>query len=223
MARHFLEQRLYPTLQLGTTLTVARGSYDTAVHVRQGEWDGACGPHCCAMALAIMGRISSIATLCDRHNGVAGRLWKAARKQYFDGMHVADLAAMIESLGTDVIVEQHDVGHRPCLAVTLSALTKQQLVIAAWSNFHGEEHWVLCIGVEGVRVGSNFTPHSLLILDPSAAEPSALCGYNARLDFAAKPPQRPSARRQSHVPYINSDGHAYSVMLTGAVVIGEPS
>lgn len=218
MKRQFLEQRLYPKLQLGATLTVARGDTHTLIHARQGLWDGACGYFCIAMALAIMGRIGNIAKLCDRKSGVSGKIWKAARSNFFDGTLVTELVATINSLDAGLQVDQIDAGHRACLAFTLSALAKQRLVIVGWRERSSQdEHWVICDGVEGLRTGRDFAPHTLLCIDPSVSEP-LLCGYNARLRFAQIKPSQHSP----YVPYISLDGHALSVQLTAAVSIGEP-
>ena len=217
MAARYLQQRLFPTLKIGVSAMVARGSQDVPLHVRQSDWDGACGTYCAAMALALLGRISDVAVLSDRRKGVAARLWQAARKYYFDGITAKELAAMIESLETDLHVSYYSGSHQKCLPLVQDQLAAGQLAIISWRSKNGNDHhWVLAVGIEGVQDGRSFTPETILVLDPGAEEPQ-LCGYNGRLRLAPTT----SVSHKPYVPYSYSGGSSLQVQLTGAVLISD--
>lgn len=217
MARVFLQQRLHPALRIDWTATVMRGEKSTLLHCRQGDWDGACGAHCAAMALALMRRIVDATVLCDRRKGIAGRLWKAAQAHYFDGFTAAELADTIESLGADLHVMHYRGSHRKCLTYMQEQLAAGRLAIISWISRNGiDHHWVLAVGIEGLQEGRTFTPQTVLVLDPDAAEPQ-LCGYNGRLRFAPKA----SIPGNAYITYASASGWTLQVRLTSVVAIGE--
>jgi hypothetical protein len=217
MATRFLQQRLFPTLKIGVSAMVARGNQDVPLHVRQSNWDGACGTYCAAMALALLGRISDVTVLSERRKGVAARLWNAARKHYFDGISAAELVAMIKSLDADLYTAHYSGSHRKCIGYTQMLLNAGRLAIVSWLSRSGHDHhWVLVVGTEGVQEGRAFTPQTFLVLDPGASEPQ-MAGYNGRLRFASLP----SNSSKSHIPYECVGVSALQVRLTAVVAIGE--
>jgi hypothetical protein len=215
MARTFLLQRFYPTLRLGFSANAVRNGGTARVHCRQGDWDGACGPHCAAMALAVLGRIADFNAVSRGRKGISARLWDAAQETYFKGTDTIDLVYMLESLQTDLRVNYYDGTHRRTLAFTQKRIADGELVIVSWrTKDYAVQHWVLVIGIEGVQEGRSFTPNTLLIMDPGLAEP-IMSGYNARLQFTSYPIPHSSI----YIDYLTNEGSSLPVTLTGAVSI----
>lgn len=113
------QQRLYPTLRIGLTATVTTEQRQgIQLHCRQGDWDGACGLHCAAMALTLLGRLNGVGNLATRRNGIAGALWKAGRDSYFDGLYGTELAALIRTLDANLYVRSYSGNHSRLLKLT---------------------------------------------------------------------------------------------------------
>jgi hypothetical protein len=215
MPRTFLQQRYFPALRLGFTPRVAGGNRGASLHCRQGDWDGACGLHCAAMALALLGQLPNLKALGTRTRGVAARLWQAAHGMYFDGMTGEEMVTMLESLDMPLQVAHFDGRHRQTLDFTNAQMAKGALVIVGWrTQDRAIDHWVLAIGVEGMQTGRNFTPETLLVMDPSLEEPF-MCGYNGRLQFTS----HPLPHRSMYITYLGNDGTDLPVTLNAAVAI----
>lgn len=216
MKNTYLVHRFHPNLRIGFEPSVLRGNRLVPVHCRQGRWDSACGAHAAATAMALLGEIHDVATLSERRNGVAARLWAAARANYFDGVTVHELSTMIHSMGTDKKIKICTARHAECLVFILSQLTRGKVIIASWHSRRGHEHhWTTVVGVEGLQAGASFSPSALLCLDPAVVEP-LLCGYNARLEYTS----HPASRSSSYILYRCADGTKLAVTLTGAVAVG---
>jgi hypothetical protein len=217
LPRTFLQQRFFPSLRLGLTPTVSRAKRGSSpFHCRQGEWDGACGLHCAVMALALLGRIATVKAFSKQRRGISARLWQTAQGTYFDGMSTDDMVAAMLSLDADLHVKQMDGRHREILDFTRSELAAGKLVIVGWRNPERTvDHWVLAIGVEGIQSGRTFTPHTLLVMDPSLGEP-VMCGYNGRLQFTS----HPLPHKSMYITYLGNDGTDLAVTLNAAVAIG---
>ena len=215
----FLQQRLYPTLQLGFKPTVTHSKYDVSVHVRQSDLDSACGLHAATMALILMGKITHARSLPKRRRGVAARLWQAAQETYFDGIDEIGLADMLEALNANLQINHYEGTHKKTLEFTKAELEHGGVVILSWQTKDREtHHWVLALGVEGMLSGRTFTPTALLVMDPGLSEP-LMCGYNARLQLTS----RPIPGRVRYVSYVSNDGTSLPVMLTGGVAIRDAS
>jgi hypothetical protein len=216
MKRNYLVQRFHPNLRIGFVPSVLHGKRLMPIHCQQGLWDSACGAHCAATAMALLGEIRNIAVLSERRNGIAARLWKAARLKYFDGVTVEELAAMIDDMGTGRNINVCTGRHIKCLDFILAQLERGNVVIASWHSRRGQQHhWSTVIGIEGRQTGRDFTPSALLCLDPGVDEP-IMCGYNSRLEFTAHPPPRSA----SYVRYRCADGSKLAVTLTSALAVG---
>jgi hypothetical protein len=217
MKHRFLIQRYHAQLRIDFVPCAARGERLVPVHCRQDQWSSACGPHCAAMAMALLGEIHDVTELSNRRNGVAARLWNCAQITYFEGTTVTQLAAMVDSLETGRPIAYCKSGHQNCLAFALSHLAAGHTVIVSWKSRTGRDHhWTLVSGCEGVQVGRTFTPQTLLCLDPGIEEPT-MSLFNARLEFTIHPPPRAA----SYVRYRGTDGVTLSVKLTSALAIGD--
>lgn len=216
MKEGYLVQQFHPNLRIGFVPSVLRGKRLLPIHCQQGWWDSACGAHCAATAMALLGEIHNVATLSERRYGVAARLWNAARTSYFDGLNVEELATMIDDMGTERQVTICTGRHKKCLNFILAQLASGNVAITSWHSRRGHQsHWTTVIGVEGRQTGREFVPTALLCIDPGVDEP-ILCGYNSRLEFTAHPPPRSPA----YIRYRCSDGSKLAVTLTSAVAIG---
>jgi hypothetical protein len=210
----YLVQRFHPNLHIGSVPFVWHGKRRLPIHCQQGTWDSACGAHCAAIAMALLGHIRDVAALSEYRNGVAARLWRAARATYFDGVNVTGLASMLEGMEMGRRIALCSGGHAKCLTFILSKLEQGELVIASWHSHADLHHWILIVGTEGVQAEENYHASTLLALDPSVGEPQ-LSGYNGRLEFSV-PLRRNSVCRR----YITSYNQELAVRLTSAVSIG---
>lgn len=216
MGQHFLVQRIHPSLRVGIVPSVVRGRNLIPVHCAQGQWDSACGAHCAAMALAILGEISDVRVLSERSRGVAARLWRATYETYFHGIDAERLAATLDSLSMGRSIKYHKGRHTACLSFALQHVGRGELVIASWHSRRGRtHHWTLLIGQEGTQKGRVFVPTTLLALDPGVPEPQ-FCGYNARIEHTV----HPKPRSPMYVRYLTADSVEMAVRLTSAVAIG---
>lgn len=211
----YLVQQFHPNLRIGFVPSVLRGKRLLPIHCQQGWWDSACGAHCAATAMALLGEIHDVSVLSERRNGVAARLWKAAQRKYFDGVTVQELAAMIDDMGTGRKITVCTGRHATCLNFALTQLALGHVVIASWHSRRGQQHhWSTIVGAEGRQTGREFMPTVLLCLDPGVDEP-VLCGYNSRLEFTA----HPAPRSPAYVRYRCADGSKLAVTLTSALAI----
>lgn len=212
----FLVQRLHPNMRIGFVPSVLHRKKLMPIHCQQGWWDSACGAHCVATAMALLGEIHDVTVLSERRNGVAARLWRAARQKYFDGVTAEELATMIDDMGTGRTVTVCTGRHTTCLNFILAQLNCGNVAIASWHSRRGRQHhWATVVGAEGRCTGRDFFPSTLLCLDPGVETP-AMCGYNSRLEFTAHPPPRST----SYVRYRCADGSKLAVTLTNVVAIG---
>lgn len=216
MKPSFLVQRFHPNLRIGFVPSVLRSNRLMPIHCYQGLWDSACGAHCAAIAMALLGDITDVTILSERRNGVAARLWKAARAKYFDGVTVDELAAMIDDMGTERKITVCTGRHAKCLDFALAQFNRGSVVLISWHSRRGQQHhFSTIIGAEGRQTGNDFTPSALLCLDPGLEAPW-MCCYNSRLEFTA----HPAPRSASYVRYRCSDGTKLAVTLTSALAIG---
>ena len=214
MTGGFLVQRYFPTLKIGVVPTALRNGRAVRIHVAQGDWDSACGAHCAAMALSLLGEIGDAPAICERRNGVAARLFREARVTYFDGATVDQMASMISALRTGRAVKRFTGHHRACVDFIRQEITKNNVVIVSWRSKRGNQHhWVLIVGIEGVQTGKTFVPHAFLAMDPGVAEP-VLAGCNGRIEFAQS-----VAQSRSYVRYLTADGTTLLVRITSALSI----
>lgn len=213
-----VQQRFFPSLRIGLTATATTARREgLQVHCRQGDWDGACGLHCSAMALTLLGRLNGVANLSSRRSGIGAALWRAGLQNYFDGVGGADLAKLIQSLDPSLLVQWRSGIHRKLLKLTQIQLETGRLVIVGWRSRNERfDHWVLAVGMEGLQDRRRFRTSAILCLDPSGPEP-VLCGYNGRLELTDNPPSYGGL----FIRYLSNQGDVIPVSLTEIVVIGE--
>jgi hypothetical protein len=212
-APSFLIQRLHPNLRIGDVPSVMHGKRHMRIFVQQDFWSSACGAHCVAIAMAMLGEIKNVETVSERKYGAAGRLWKAAQAMYFDGATPQQLLEMIQTMRTGRRIALCTGLHAECLDFTLDQLSKGNVVIASWHSRRGKQHhWIVIVGIEGFQTGHSFTPTTLLGIDPSLDEPY-LSAANCRIEFT----DHPVVRSNRYVRYRCSDGSKLTVTLTSAL------
>ncbi len=167
-----------------------RISDDTAVHLRQGDADGACGPYVVFMALIVL-------DLAEReevaawggHDGRTklGKLYKglnAARDPLFKkGTDLESLEAiLLKAFGGDVASERHEESGKSALAFIKRHVREGHPVIV---QLDGKDvaHFVLAIGLDG-GAGDGTEVDRLLVLDPDAVA-STVCPWNGVVDARA--------------------------------------
>ena len=197
----FRWQRFHPALQPGDRLTVAaKREAPMPVHFSQSDLDGACGVHCVASVLVILGLAKSHAlTLSSRRKyGVPADLWRAFADCWFSGCSPLDLADRLDGtelpLQTEVVTA--DMGDVERFAV--SELSRGELVMVGFTSVLNRltNHWALGVGSEGVQTGQRAVVDSLLLLDPGESEPVFRC-FNARMRHLDGAERRKLARRVS--------------------------
>lgn len=205
-------QKLHPALEPGQRLVVT-GS-NIAAFSYQGAWDGGCALHSAAMAMAMLGRLSSPLRLTWRRGGAEAKFWKHAERYYLSGITLDDLSTLIEDLDWGLRPVVFEGTHTDVIGFCQRELSRGWPVIASFRERHrAPEHAVLVVGVEGRKQGRKLQPHTLLALDPAECEPS-LTVYNARLTYIA--PGR--TKRDAQMRYITAS-YRRTIVLTSAISI----
>lgn len=192
-------QRVYPGLQTGHPLTVqTRRQEPVRFFMQQSDLDGACGVHIAAMILAIhdLAKPSALYEMSHRKSGVSALVWQAFEHTYFAGVHPEEWVELMDGLDLPLALTAKYGMQDNADGYALEWLMRGgDLVALAFASVkHSRtKHWALAVGVEGAAVGKVHTPDTILLLDPSASEPS-FASFNARLRL---PTTGPCSRRAS--------------------------
>lgn len=190
-------QRVYPGIQTGHVLTVqTKRQEPVRFFMQQSDLDGACGVHIAAMILAIydLAKPSALHEMSNRKSGISALVWQAFQHTYFAGVHPEEWVELLDSLNLPLKltakygVQDNADGH------TVGWLMRGgDLVALAFASVKHTrtKHWALACAIEGSVVGKVHTPDTILLLDPSASEPS-FSPFNARLRL---PTTGPGSRR----------------------------
>ncbi len=190
-------QRVYPGIQTGHVLTVqTRRKNPVRFFMQQSDLDGACGLHIAAMILAIhdLAKPSALHEMSHRKFGVSAQVWQAFEHTYFAGVHPKEWGDLLNGLNLPLAltakygVQDNADGH----ALEWLMRGGDLVALAFASVKHARtKHWALAVGVEGAAVGKVLSPDTMLLIDPSASEPS-FSPFNARLRL---PQTGPGGRR----------------------------
>ena len=228
-------QRVYPGIQTGHFLTVQAKRQESIRFFMQqsSDLDGACGLHIAAMLLGAYGlaKISALREMSNRKSGVSALVWQAFQHTYFAGVHPEEWVEIMDGLNLPLAltakysIQDNADGH----ALEWLMRGGDLVALAFASVKHTRtKHWALAVGVEGAVVGKAHTPDTILLLDPSASEPS-FAPSNARLRLPttgpgsrrAQPdllkPPKDSKRRPVHWIYEAAEWNAEEVRLLAAV------
>lgn len=202
-------QRVYPGIQTGHALTVkTKRQEPVRFFMQQSDLDGACGVHIAAMILAIhdLAKPSALHEMSHRKSGVSALVWQAFQHTYFAGVHPEEWVELVDSLNLPLAltakygVQDNADGH----ALQWLMRGGDLVALAFASVKHTRtKHWALAVGVEGNAVGKVHTPDTILLLDPSASEPSFSI-FNARLRLPTTGPG--SRRAPPNLPKPSEDG-----------------
>ncbi len=193
----FRFQRVYPGLQTGHALTVkTKRQQPVRFFMQQSDLDGACGVHIAAMILAIhdLAKPSALHEMSHRKTGPAAAVWHGFRHTYFTGVHPEEWVELVDGLNLPLALTAKYGAQENADGHALGWLMRGgDLVALAFASVrHARtKHWALAIGVEGAATGKVHTPDTILLLDPSASEPS-FSPFNARLRL---PVTGPGSRR----------------------------
>jgi hypothetical protein len=190
-------QRVYPGIQTGHAPTVkSKRQEPVRFFMQQSDLDGACGVHIAAMILAIhdLAKPSALQQMSSRKSGVSALVWQAFQHTYFSGVHPEEWVELMNGLNLPLAltakygIQDNADGH----ALEWLMRGCDLVAIAFASIKHTRtKHWALAVGVEGAAVGKAHAPDTILLLDPSASEPS-FAPSNARLRL---PMTGPGSRR----------------------------
>lgn len=215
----YREFRLHAALRIGQFLSSTGQRRDPVeVHFQQSEFDAACGPHCIAMALVILGlaRRSALAVMRTRKHGTAAGLYALVADCWMEGMFLEEMVSTLEALKLPLAIESQNGEGVDVFAV--DALSSGRLVILAQeTTVNRYRHFVLGIGCSGIRDGSTMTVDMLLCADPSVAMPPfAVANSTLRM---TEPKKLLLRHRQTPVKWLcEASGHrAETVRLMSAV------
>ena len=190
-------QRVYPGLQTGHVLTVqTKRKEPVRFFMQQSDLDGACGVHIAAMILAIydLAKPSALHEMSHRKTGVAAMVWQAFQHTFFAGVHPEEWVELMDGLNLPLaLTAKYGVqDNADGLAIEWLMRGGDLVALAFASVKHSRtKHWALAVGVEGNAVGKVQSPDTIILLDPSAGEPS-FSPANARLRL---PTIGPGSRR----------------------------
>ena len=227
-------QRVYPGIQTGHALTVkTKRQEPVRFFMQQSDLDGACGVHIAAMILAIhdLAKPSALHEMSHRKSGVSALVWQAFQHTYFAGVHPEEWVELVDGLDLPLAltakygVQDNADGH----ALEWLMRGSDLVALAFASVKHTRtKHWALAVGVEGAAVGKEHSPDTILLLHPSASEPS-FATFNARLRLPVTgpgsrraPPNWPKPsedgkRKPVHWLYEAAEWNAEEVRLLAAV------
>lgn len=227
-------QRVYPGIQTGHALTVqTKRQEPVRFFMQQSDLDGACGVHIAAMILAMydLAKPSALHEMSHRKSGISALVWQAFKHTYFAGVHPQEWVDLMDSLDLPLVLTakygmQDDADRH---AVNWLMRGSDLVALAFASVRHARtKHWALACSIEGSVVGKVHTPDTILLLDPSASEPS-FSPFNARLRLPtagpgsrrAPPdllkPSKDSKRKPVHWLYEAAEWNAEEVRLLAAV------
>lgn len=205
-------QRFHSALQPGRRLTLA-GSNVVAFSY-QGSWDGGCALHSAALGISMLGHTLDPLHLTWRRGGAEAQFWKRAGPYYLAGITLDDLATLIGELNWGLRPAVFEGPHAEVIGFCEREIARGWPVILSWRKRRGSQHHaVLAIGIEGKQTGRVFNAQTLLVVDPSEAEPW-LTVYNARLTWTG--PELP--KRAAHALYVTAS-QRQTVLVAGAVSI----
>lgn len=205
-------QKLHPALAAGQRLTLA-GS-NTPAFSFQGSWDGGCALHAAATALAMLGLLTRPLYMSQSRNWAEAMFWKRAEPYYLGGISLDELATVIWELNWGLRPVHFEGAHTQVIQFCEREISRGWPVVVSWREWRRPQlHAVLVVGIEGQQSGRTFTPHTLLVLDSAAAEPS-LVTYNARLTYRA--PGTATGKRSARAQYETAHGR-HTIELVGAL------
>ena len=227
-------QRVYPGLQTGHALTVqTKRQEPVRFFMQQSDLDAACGLHIAAMILAIhdLAKPSALYEMSHRKTGVAATVWQAFQHTFFAGVHPEEWVELLDSLDQPLaLTAKYGMQDNADGYALEWLMCGGDLVALAFASVKHTrtKHWALAVGVEGAVAGKVHTPDTILLLDPSASEPS-FAPSNARLRLPttgpgsrqAPPdslnPSKDGKRKPVHWMYEAAEWNAEEVRLLAAV------
>jgi len=215
---------LVSALERVTTAPRARKGKQ-AIHLRQGDGDGGCGPYCAWMALMAYGKLDreDIEGLGVDRRTRFGRFLKLAQHDDFGpffrhGSNEEELAELLRaSFGAEVeVTEPEEDDHLAVRRFIIESLREDKLVIVGVEG-KGLSHWLLAVGLELKPSGK---PKAILLLDPAAEAPT-WCAWNAVLDLVSPATLRKRAKKKGKEPLRHGNGQVTKVTLDEAIAIAQ--
>jgi hypothetical protein len=195
-----------------------RVSDDSAVHLRQGDADGACGPYVVFMALIVLDlahRDEVTAWALPDGRTKIGKLMQQLGERsntlFVGGTTLKALdEVLLESFGRDLTTERHEVSGKTALDFIKQHLRQGNPVIVQLDGTD-DAHFVLAIGVDG---GSGDGPEvdRLLVLDPADGA-SSVCPWNGVVDA------RPTGGKFPYTWWTKGDGGLTKVQFYSALAL----
>jgi hypothetical protein len=179
-------QRYFASLLTGHYLMKQSHRQDPVrVFFDQGSLDSACGLHVCAAIFVLFDLAKSIALedMAKRQYGVPAMVFQAFERTYFTGVNPKEFVSLVDSLNQPLNLTLREASSGDLDRWLMDCLMRGELVAvvtASAKNTARKQHWSLAVGVEGLTVGREHRPDTILLLCPSASEPNYR-PHNARL------------------------------------------
>lgn len=178
-------QRYFHTLQAGHyLLKQAKRQDPVRVFFQQGDIDGACGIHVFAAVMVLFDLAKSVALqdMPKRKFGVPAAVWSVFSHTFFTGVHAHEFVTLVDSLKLPLNLTLRESKDGGLDRWVVDCLMRGELVAIVTANAKNSKfkHWSLALGIEGLVTGRETRPDTILLLDPSASEPSYR-PHNARL------------------------------------------
>lgn len=225
-------QRHHASLQTGQYLTVqSKRQAPVRVFFGQGDIDGACGVHVFSMVLVIFDLAKSMALqdMPRRKYGVPADVWAAFQHTFFCGVHAHEFVELADSLLLPMNLTLRQDKDGGLDKWTVDNLLRGELVAVTFASVKNRrtKHWALCVGCEGFMRGRESSTDTILLLDPSASEPSfnvansrlraPQTGPGSRGGKTADEPRKSKGAKPIDWLYESSDWASEPVRLTAAV------
>ena len=170
-------QRHHSSLQTGHYLTVqSKRQEKMRVFFSQGDLDGACCLHTFAAVLVIfdLAKSSALQDMTRRKYGVPADVWVAFQHTFFCGVHAHEFVELADSLLLPLNLTLRQDKDGGLDKWTVDNLLRGELVAVTFASVKNRrtKHWALCVGCEGFIGGRESSTDTILLLDPSALEPS---------------------------------------------------
>ncbi|MFM8901030.1 MAG: hypothetical protein ACKOF9_13940 [Burkholderiales bacterium] len=211
-------QRYFESLLTGHYLMKQSHRRDPVrVFFNQGCLDSACGLHVCAAICVIFDLAKSIALedMAKRQYGMPALVFQAFEKTYFTGVNPKEFVSLMESLKQPLSLTLREAASGDLDRWLVDCLMRGELVAivtASAKNTSRNKHWSLAVGIEGLTVGREHRPDTILMLCPSSAEPN-FRPHNARLKVVCSGPGSDSGKAARRLYQANATSSSHKRLI----------
>lgn len=161
-----------------------------AVHLRQGEMDGACGHYSFMMIMLMFGEFKRrqvyklLRKDLDADTQIAVFSERIRKIGFFDGTYINDIKKILKPLLHKYVLDDCE-GNGPEIKQFILEKLQNDCPVMVALDFPDGAHWVVAVGIDQVGEGSESEPYRFLLLDPSATNP-VFGFWNGAVSFNAE-------------------------------------